>query len=245
MYTVYALESLPDPCRASIFLAGPTPRDPATPSWRPEALRLLAELGYTGVVIIPEAQGGEWRHSYLEQADWEVAMRARADLIVFWVPRELTAMPAFTTNVEFGEDYDSCRCLYGRPVEAPKCRYLDVRWHAMTGRAPHNNLRDVLAEAVALLGDGADRHCIERDVPLAVWRSEPFTTWYQQLTATGHDLRLFQVRYVLPLGPRHPASPLFGILARAAASGNGDSCLDAKELFLVSTPPVCDDTMPV
>jgi hypothetical protein len=164
MYTVYALESLPDPCRASIFLAGPTPRDPATPSWRLEALRLLAELGYTGAVIIPEARGGEWRHSYLEQADWEVAMRARADLIVFWVPRELTAMPAFTTNVEFGEDYDSCRCLYGRPVEAPKCHYLDVRWHAMTGREPHNDLRDVLAEAVTLLGEGADRRGIERDV---------------------------------------------------------------------------------
>jgi hypothetical protein len=78
MHPVYALEELPDPCSASLFLAGPTPRDPATPSWRPEAQRLLAELGYTGAVILPEPRGGGWRHSYIEQIDWEVAMRARA-----------------------------------------------------------------------------------------------------------------------------------------------------------------------
>jgi len=45
MHPVYALEDLPDPCRASLFLAGPTPRDPVTPSWRPEALRLLGLHG--------------------------------------------------------------------------------------------------------------------------------------------------------------------------------------------------------
>jgi len=82
-------------------------------------------------------------------------MRARADLIVFWVPRELATMPAFTTNVEFGEDYDSCRCLYGRPAEAPKCRYLDVRWQAMTDRSPHDSLSGMLTQTVALLGAGA------------------------------------------------------------------------------------------
>src|SRR5262245_1649635 len=140
MRHVYALEDLPDPCHASIFLAGPTPRDPVTPSWRPDALQLLAGRGYQGAVLIPGRRSGECRHSYVDQADWEVAMRARADIIAFWVPRELAAMPAFTTNVEFGEDYDSCRCLYGRPAEAPKCRYLDVRSQAMTGRAPHDRL---------------------------------------------------------------------------------------------------------
>jgi 8-oxo-dGTP pyrophosphatase MutT (NUDIX family) len=232
MHPVYALEDLPDPCCASLFLAGPTPRDPVTPSWRPEALRLLAELGYTGAVIIPETRDGDLRYAYPGQVNWEVEMRARADLIAFWVPRELTAMPAFTTNIEFGEDYDGCRCLYGRPPEAPKCRYLDARWEAMTGRAPHDSLRAVLAEAVALLGEGAARHGTERDVPMAVWRSQPFAEWYSALTAAGHALRGFQLRHVLPAGKRHPASPLFGFLAWAAVAVAGEDRIKANEVFL-------------
>jgi 8-oxo-dGTP pyrophosphatase MutT (NUDIX family) len=232
MHPVYALENLPDPCLASLFLAGPTPRDPVTPSWRPGALRLLAELGYTGAVIIPEARDGEWRHSYTDQIGWEVAMRARADLIVFWVPRELPAMPAFTTNVEFGEDYGNCRSLYGRPAEAQKCRYFDERWEAMTGRAPHESLRALLAEAVALIGEGAVRHGAERDVPLAVWRSEPFAEWHRAQAAAGHVLRQFQVRHVLPRGPSHPTSPLFGFLAWAAVAVAGEERVKANEVFL-------------
>ncbi len=232
MHPVYALEHLPDPCDASLFLAGPTPRDPVTPSWRPEALRLLADLGYTGAVIIPEARTGEWRHSYAELADWEVAMRARADLIVFWVPRELNAMPALTTNVEFGEDYDSCRCLYGRPPQASKCRYLDVRWEAISGCPAHDSLRALLAEAAALLGEGAPRRGAERDVPLAIWRSKPFADWYGALTAAGHALRGFQVRHMLPHGPRHPGSPLFGFLAWAAVAVAGEDRIKANEVFI-------------
>jgi Nucleoside 2-deoxyribosyltransferase like len=238
MHLVYALEDLPDPCRASLFLAGPTPRDPVTPSWRPEALRLLAGLGYKGAVIIPEPRSGEWRHSYAEQTEWEVAMRARADLIAFWVPRELATMPAFTTNVEFGEDYDSCRCLYGRPPGAPKCRYLDARWEALTGRAPHDCLRGVLAEAAGLLGAGAERHGAQRDVPLAVWRSELFTEWHRAQTAAGHALRQFRVRYMLPHGPRHPASPLNGFLAWAAVAVAGGGGILASEVYLTRPTPL-------
>jgi hypothetical protein len=237
MHLVYALEDLPDPCRASLFLAGPTPRDPVTPSWRPEALRLLAELDYEGAVVIPEGRGGQWRHSYVEQAEWEVAMRARADLVAFWAPRELASMPAFTTNVEFGEDYDSCRCLYGRPPEAPKCRYLDVRWEAVTERAPHGSLRGVLAEAVAFLGAGAERRGAQRDVPLVVWRSELFAEWHSALTAAGCELRQFRLRHMQPLGPRHPASPLTGFLAWAAVAAPGGDQVTASEVFLARPAP--------
>ena len=31
---------------ASLFLAGPTPRDDDVVSWRPEAVRILSELGF-------------------------------------------------------------------------------------------------------------------------------------------------------------------------------------------------------
>jgi hypothetical protein len=219
MHPVYALEPLPDPVSASLFLAGPTPREASTPSWRPEALSILAGLGYRGAVLIPEPRSGEWRHSYVDQTSWEVEMRARADLITFWVPRELGRMPAFTTNVEFGEDYDGCRCLYGRPADAPKNRYLDVRWNAVAGQAPLDSLADLLAESVRILGDGALRAGAEREVPLGVWRSPAFRRWYDALLADGRTLQAFHLHHVLPAGTRHPSAPLRAFLAEAVVAG--------------------------
>jgi hypothetical protein len=235
MYPVYALEQLPNPVRASLFLAGPTPRAPETPSWRPEAMRILAELGFDNAVIIPEPRSGEWRHSYVDQTSWEVEMRARADLIVFWVPRELSRMPAFTTNIEFGEDYDSCRCLYGRPAEAPKNRYLDVRWHEISGAVPQVSLRDLLATSVDILGNGALRHDAERDVPLGIWRSQAFTAWYDALRASGDTLQAFQLRYALPEGKRHPRSPVLGFIAEAAVARAGRDGAKERAFFLAQT----------
>jgi len=233
MHLVYALEHLPDPVAASLFLAGPTPRSAGTASWRPEALRILASLGYGGAVLIPEPRSGEWRHSYVDQTQWEAEMRARADLILFWVPRDLSDMPAFTTNIEFGEDHDSCRCIYGRPEGAPKNRYLDVRWREVSGCPPHTALADLLAEGVGLLGDGSLRHGAERDVPLGIWRCPAFAAWYGALRASGHVLRAFQLRYALPQGKRHPASPIVAFLAEAevAHAGNGD--MTETKVFLV------------
>ena len=40
--------------KKSIFLAGPTPRSKEVKSWRPEAIRLLKEKGFDGVVFVPE-----------------------------------------------------------------------------------------------------------------------------------------------------------------------------------------------
>jgi hypothetical protein len=182
--------------------------------------------------MIPEPRSGEWRHSYADQTTWEVKMRARADLIVFWVPRELAQMPAFTTNIEFGEDYDSCRCLYGRPAGAPKTRYLDVRWQAVSGGVPHASLRDLLTEGVGLLGEGALRHGAERDVPLGIWRSPAFTAWHDALRASGRVLRSFQLRYALPLGKRHVTSPILGFLTEAAVVRTGEDAVMPPELFL-------------
>lgn len=110
----------------SIFLAGPTPRDEFTPSWRPEALRILKELGFTGTVFIPEARGGGWANDYDTQVVWEWTALAASSAVVFWVPRELSHMPAFTTNVELGfiAALRGSRIAFGAPEDAPKNRYL-------------------------------------------------------------------------------------------------------------------------
>lgn len=136
MKPVFALQ----PLRKSIFLAGPTPRPnrnpfPAVPSWRPEALRHLAESGFDGDVFVPEASNWAEHDNYDAQVLWEWEALNQSTVIAFWIPREIlmeaegrTAlkMPAFTTNVEFGLYASSGRAILGYPEGAQKIGYLDA-----------------------------------------------------------------------------------------------------------------------
>ena len=117
---VYALQ----PLRQSIFLAGPTPRSEDVPSWRPEAIRQLKEMGFDGDVYVPESADWKSHTSYDAQVHWEWEALKQSSVIVFWVPREIETMPAFTTNVEFGDWVKSGKVILGAPVDAPKMNYL-------------------------------------------------------------------------------------------------------------------------
>lgn len=121
MKIIYALE----PLEKSIFLAGPTPRSDDVPSWRPKAIELLNWFGYEGTVIVPETSDGQWKHNYDDQVYWEWAGLNQASVILFWIPRTIDDMPAFTTNVEFGMFAASSKVVYGRPNDTPKMKYLD------------------------------------------------------------------------------------------------------------------------
>ena len=144
----------------SIFLAGPTPRDKETPSWRTEALEILEQLNFRGVVLVPERENWPDQSNYLdylEQAEWEDRGLTRyPGIIVFWVPRDLNVLPGFTTNVEFGRfaiPENRHRIVYGRPDDAPKNRYLDWLYQRNIGELPHNDIESALKEAVRLAND--------------------------------------------------------------------------------------------
>jgi hypothetical protein len=137
MRAVYVPEpvglGLPSPDEPSIFLAGPTPRSPEVQSWRPRALRKLAD--FPGAVYLPERRDGAARHSYDDQIQWETDALEAATCIMFWIPRELAPdaggyprMGALTTNVEFGMWYKSGKVVLGYPRTAQKMSYLE--WHA-------------------------------------------------------------------------------------------------------------------
>ena len=85
----------------SIFLAGPSPRGKEDYNWRPEALDLLTELGFSGTVYVPLPRDGEWTDNYDGQIDWELEYLDAAGARVFWIPRS-AELPGFTTNVEYG-----------------------------------------------------------------------------------------------------------------------------------------------
>lgn len=87
----------------SIFLAGPTPRSNIVKSWRPKAIELFSDLGFAGTIFIPELRSGpSSEFEYDKQIDWEHEALEKADVILFWIPRNLVNMPGFTTNIEFG-----------------------------------------------------------------------------------------------------------------------------------------------
>lgn len=142
----------------SLFLVGPTPRSPDALSWRPEAMDILAQLDYCGIVYVPEPFHG----SYVEQIHWETSHLTYCNVIAAWVPRDMATMPGLTTNIEFGEWFHNPKFVYGRPDDAPHCRYLDERYkyrdstitgtseetQSRFGNKPHTSLRSLLEAVV-------------------------------------------------------------------------------------------------
>lgn len=154
MKTVYALQELPK----SIFLAGPTPRSKDVGSWRPEALRMLKQMKFEGNVYVPECEDWLAHEHYDNQLTWEWEALSISTVVIFWVPRDLETMPAFTTNVEFGLTVASGKAILGFPEDAPKMKYL------------------------AALGSRYNvwiSHTLEETVRMAVWRAQkPYAATY-------------------------------------------------------------------
>ncbi|MGH3387921.1 MAG: nucleoside 2-deoxyribosyltransferase domain-containing protein [Actinomadura sp.] len=186
---VCAREEPPAAWDAAVFLAGPTPRDPGVASWRPEAIDLL-QRQWAGdgrlVVFSPERRSGHYA-DYTDQIDWEERALHRADVVIFWVPRDLATMPALTTNVEWGMWHDSGRVVFGAPPEAPKNRYL-LHYADRFDVPTATTLADTVASGLAIIGPGAFRSGGECDVPLLVWRTASFQRWHTAQRDAGNSL---------------------------------------------------------
>lgn len=137
--------------KKSIFLAGPTPREEKVASWRVDAVKKLEELGFDGVVFVPEYSTWVPKTNYVDQANWEREALTEATVILFWIPRSLPDMPGFSTNVEFGYWLHSKKVIYGRPDGAPKTKYLDWLYKTDYNEEPFNDLDKLLEYAVEII----------------------------------------------------------------------------------------------
>lgn len=137
--------------KKSIFLAGPTPREEKVASWRVDAVKKLEELGFDGVVFIPEYSTWVPKTNYVDQANWEREALTEATVILFWIPRSLPDMPGFSTNVEFGYWLHSKKVIYGRPDGDPKTKYLDWLYKTDYNEEPFNDLDKLLEYAVEII----------------------------------------------------------------------------------------------
>ena len=150
--------------KKSIFIAGPTPRDGNVKSWRTTACEKLNELGFDGVVYVPEYSSWKPKTDYVDQAMWEREALIEATVIMFWIPRNLPDMPAFTTNVEFGYWLHSGKVLYGRPNDAEKIKYLDWLYELDYGFKPQDNLSDLLIEAVNKVNKKEEHKSLKKEL---------------------------------------------------------------------------------
>lgn len=199
---IFAGDPMPTSVTSSIFLAGPTPRTTDVPSWRPDAIEALYFAGYVGTVFVPEPrEQGNWPAEYLWQLASEEEGLHRADKILFWVPRNMSTMPALTTNIEFGVWADSGKALFGAPPGAESVRYL--QHYAEEYKLPiADNLVELVRRAVEELGAGARREGGECCVPLHVWKTASFQAWYSAQKAAGNRLDGARVVWTFRVGPK-------------------------------------------
>lgn len=221
MKPVFARQPFPDEVDSSIFLAGPTPRKPEVESWRPQALEFLRKMGYEGHVFVPESPDfrfTDWANPIGEppeielplheaalrwkrQVQWEEEGLNRADLILFWIPRDMATMPALTTNNEFGNWIvrDPAKVVLAVPPGAPHTSY-QLHQAIEEGLQTFDDLADALAHCSLLL-KAEPRRGGECCVPRHIWRHPAFKQWYEAQRFAGNDLRGGRVSWTFRVGP--------------------------------------------
>ncbi len=198
---VYAGEDLPNRIEKSIFLAGPTPRLDETKSWRDDAIQLLKDNKYDGVVFIPEARDGKKYPNYDDQIHWETKMLDLCDCILFWIPRELNEnfeMLALTTNIEWGKYQRSEKVVIGFPKDSKENRYIEKECNDLS-ISIHSTLDNTVKSAIDFIGNGSLRIDGECYIPLNVWNTQMFQNWYKAQKAVGNELRYARVNYIFKM----------------------------------------------
>jgi 8-oxo-dGTP pyrophosphatase MutT (NUDIX family) len=202
MQVIFTDSEMPQSFSKSLFLAGPSSRNKEeVPSWRPDAIKLLDDMGYNGVIFVPEGSDGGFKLDYDDQVGWEEKYLNACDCILFWIPRDLSPdskghpkMAALTTNVEFGAWADSGKVVLGAPEEAEKVSYL--KHYAEEYNVPiSDTLTDTLRSAMDKLGEGAERSGGERYIPLFIWKLSSFQSWYKAQTGAGNVLETARLLY--------------------------------------------------
>lgn len=201
MNVIYYDDEIPDQVNKSIFLAGVSVRpNQNLESWRKDALQILDDKGFDGVVFIPEFKDKKAKNifSYDKAIEWEDKYLNMADCILFWVPRTKD-LPGFTTNVEWGRWESSGKVVLGFPDNAEKVSYLKHyanKYNVEIG----DSLTETIEHAINMLGKGMKRIGGERFVPLFVWKLPSFQNWYKAQIDIGNQLNYAKLLYTFRPG---------------------------------------------
>ncbi|MGI5340807.1 nucleoside 2-deoxyribosyltransferase domain-containing protein [Streptomyces sp. CA-181903] len=221
VHVVYVGQEPPEDWSAAVYLCGPTPTDPAEPSWRPDAVAAL-RAAWTGpgrlAVFLPEPAAGGSYPAYADQIAWEEETMRRSDVILFWIPRDMARLPGLVSNIKWGAWCDSGRAVLGTPPEAERMAYL-LHFAGALGVPVERTLPGAADAALRLAGPGSRRTGGERSVPLVVWRSAAFREWYAARRAAGDRLLDARVEWYAPAAA--PEGFAAWLLTVTVAPGDG------------------------
>jgi len=205
MEVIYTGEEVPNTLIKSLFLAGGSrrPNQIDQDSWRADALKILEDAGFDGTVFCPEPRDMKFDKdfNYDNQIEWEEKCLNIADCILFWIPRDLSLddkghikLGCLTTNIEWGKWEKSGKVVYGAPPKADKNRYIDYYADKLNiGKC--TTLTETLGKAIDFIGEGAERIDGERFVPLFIWKTPSFQSWYQSQIKAGNKLQFAELLY--------------------------------------------------
>ncbi|MFF7615823.1 nucleoside 2-deoxyribosyltransferase domain-containing protein [Streptomyces lavendulae] len=221
VHVVHVGQEPPQSWTAAVYLSGPTPTDPAEPSWRADAVAALRSA-WSGagrlVVFVPEPAPGGAYPAYADQIAWEEEAMRRCDVVLFWIPRDMARLPGLVSNIKWGAWCDSGRAVLGTPPEAERMEYL-LHFAGALGVPVERTLAGAAAAALRAIGAGRARTGAERAVPLTVWRTEPFRRWYADHRRAGDRMLDARVEWYAPAAG--PAGEAAWLLTVTVGPGDG------------------------
>lgn len=197
---VCAPEPVPASFSASVFLfcagwdPGPSPAPPegdggndgkagAAPSLLAQALDHFGREGFDGVVLSP---GDPPRAGHDPLATWQDEALRMSDVLLLCAG---SAADGAELGALWGEWQRTGRVVVFAPPPPPGAKDPVIVRAALRTRAPvGRTLAEAVRHAVGLLRGGVLRRGGERAVPLMLWKSPSFQSWYRALRRAGHRL---------------------------------------------------------
>lgn len=181
---VYLGEPFPAAFSASVFLAG------ASAQFRHDLLAQLGTSPVEGVIFVPEprdGRGGDALSEGSRHEGWPTEALALSDLLVLHLAQGSAPNPRLLS-------------LWAEWSRTGRLIVCDPHGEGL-GR--HGGQRLLFAETAAdtaalilkFLRPGALRRAGERTVPLSLWRSPSFQSWYRALSRAGHFLEDVEVEW--------------------------------------------------
>lgn len=203
MQLVFVGEPYPQNVEKMLFLADSTfQQDKLNSSWRIDAIQLLEQLGYDGIIYLSEEREGSPGSTFLDdeaKVRWTRGALMRSDVIVFGLPEDLKGPPDIVMGVELGWLMESGRIILAMPSEREaRNLHLYIQQFAVPY---YTQLSDALHEAVKRIGIGAQRHNGEAAVPLTIWRTESFQEWLTAQKKAGNRLDDARIEWIGRVGP--------------------------------------------
>lgn len=180
-----APEPLPAAFTASLFLAG------GKGTWRRDAVQQIEQAGFDGLIFVPEPRGAPKAGAAAPERpldaarllQWQDEVLRHSDALLLWLGEGGASCPQLAEL--WGQWQRSARISIGAP---PGTDSSLLRSAARLRIPVHTTLADTVAHALSLLHPGALRRGGERAVPLLLWRSPGFHSWYKALRGAGHRL---------------------------------------------------------